>query len=160
MPELYEFSARTLDGDEISLAKFRGQVLLIVNTASKCGFTPQYAGLEALQRKYAARGFSVLGFPCDQFGHQEPGDAAEIADFCTTRYEVSFPMFTKVAVNGAGAHPLWTWLKAEKTGFLTGAIKWNFTKFLVSRAGAVLDRFLPTTSPNALSPKVEAALNA
>ena len=160
MSELYAFSARTLDGAETSLGAFRDRVLLIVNTASKCGFTPQYAGLEALQRRYADRGFSVLGFPCDQFGHQEPGDAAEIADFCTTKYDVSFPLFAKVAVNGAGAHPLWTWLKSEKSGFLVGAIKWNFTKFLISRSGRVLERFPPTTSPDALSPKVEAALDA
>ena len=158
MSDVYAFSARTLDGADTSLEKFRGEVLLIVNTASKCGFTPQYTGLEALQRKFKGRGFSILGFPCDQFGHQEPGDAAEIASFCTTKYDVSFPMFAKIEVNGAGAHPLWTWLKKEKSGFITGAIKWNFTKFLVSRAGAVIGRFPPTTSPDALSPKVEAAL--
>ncbi len=160
MPDIYDFSARSLDGREVSLAEFRGRVLLIVNTASKCGFTPQYTGLEAVQRRYADRGFSVLGFPCDQFGHQEPGDAAEIATFCTTKYDVSFPLFAKVEVNGAGAHPLWTWLKTEKTGFLVGAIKWNFTKFLVSRAGAVVERFPPTTAPEALSPKIEAELAA
>ena len=160
MSDIYAFSARTLDGADTSLDKFRGQVLLIVNTASKCGFTPQYAGLEELQRKYAGEGFSVLGFPCDQFGHQEPGDAAEIATFCTTKYDVSFPMFSKIEVNGANAHPLWTWLKKEKTGFLVGAVKWTFTKFLVSRSGDVLERFPPTTSPGALAPKVEAALKA
>ena len=160
MTALYDFSARLLDGAETGLDQFRGRVLLIVNTASKCGFTPQYTGLEALQRQYAERGFSVLGFPCDQFGHQEPGDAAEIASFCTTKYDVSFPMFAKVKVNGAEAHPLWTWLKGQKPGFLIGAIKWNFTKFLVSRAGEVIERFPPTTTPAALSPKVEAALAA
>ena len=160
MSDLYAFSARTLDGVDTRLDDFRNRVLLIVNTASKCGFTPQYAGLEALQRRYADRGFSVLGFPCDQFGHQEPGDASEIADFCTTKYDVSFPMFAKVEVNGAAAHPLWRWLKAEKPGFLIGAIKWNFTKFLISRSGQVVERFPPTTAPVALSPKIEAALGA
>jgi glutathione peroxidase len=160
MSEIYSFSARRLDGAEASLADFRGKVLLIVNTASKCGFTPQYAGLEALQKKYVDQGFTVLGFPCDQFGHQEPGDAAEIASFCTTRYDVTFPMFAKIEVNGAQAHPLWSWLKSEKSGFLVGAIKWNFTKFLISRTGEVLERFPPTTSPDALSPKVELALKA
>ena len=160
MSDIYAFSARALDGAETSLDRFRGQVLLIVNTASKCGFTPQYDGLEALQRKYAGQGFSVLGFPCDQFGHQEPGDAAEIANFCTTKYDVSFPMFSKIEVNGAAAHPLWTWLKQEKSGFLLSAIKWNFTKFLISRTGGVLDRFPPTTKPDGIAPAIEAALKA
>ena len=158
MADIYDFSANTLDGPATTMEAFRGKVILIVNTASKCGFTPQYTGLEALQKKYAARGFAVLGFPCDQFGHQEPGDAAEIANFCSTKYDVSFPMFAKVEVNGAQAHPLWAWLKSEKTGFLGGAIKWNFTKFLVGRDGTVLERFPPTTKPAALEPKVEAAL--
>jgi len=160
MSDIYGFSAAALDGSETKLDVFRGQVLLIVNTASKCGFTPQYAGLEALQKKYAAQGFAVLGFPCDQFGHQEPGDAAEIANFCRNTYDVSFPMFAKIEVNGARAHPLWAWLKKEKTGILGGAIKWNFTKFLVGRTGAVIDRFPPLTTPEALAPKVEAALAA
>ncbi len=160
MPDIYSFSARTLDGAETGLDRFRGQVLLVVNTASKCGFTPQYEGLEALQRRYGPQGFSVLGFPCDQFGHQEPGDAAEIANFCTTRYDVSFPMFSKVEVNGAGAHPLWTWLKEQKSGFLVGAIKWNFTKFLLSRTGEVLHRFPPTARPESIGPRIEAALEA
>jgi glutathione peroxidase len=160
MSDIYDFSARTLEGTETSLSAFRGQVLLIVNTASKCGFTPQYEGLEALQKRFAGQGFSVLGFPCDQFGHQEPGGAAEIANFCTTKYDVTFPMFAKVEVNGAHAHPLWNWLKSEKSGFLVGAIKWNFTKFLVGRDGTVLERFPPTTKPDTLAPKVEAALAA
>ncbi len=160
MAGIYDFSATTLDGAVTTLEKFRGSVLLIVNTASKCGFTPQYTGLEALQKKYAADKFAVLGFPCDQFAHQEPGDAAEIASFCSTKYDVSFPMFAKVEVNGANAHPLWAWLKSEKTGFLGGAIKWNFTKFLVGRDGTVLERFPPTTKPEALEPKVAAALSA
>jgi glutathione peroxidase len=160
MSGIYDFSARTLDGSEASLDAYRGRVLLIVNTASKCGFTPQYAGLENLHKKYAARGFEVLGFPCDQFGHQEPGDADEIRSFCTTKYDVSFPLFAKVEVNGANAHPLWAWLKSEKTGFLGGAIKWNFTKFLVGRTGEVTDRFPPTTTPDAIAPKIEALLGA
>ena len=160
MVGIYDFSATSLDGKHTSLSSLRGKVLLVVNTASKCGFTPQYAGLEQLQQTYADQGFSVLGFPCDQFGHQEPGDAAEIASFCSTRYDVSFPMFAKVEVNGSHAHPLWAWLKSEKSGFLIGAIKWNFTKFLVGRDGTVLERFPPTTMPAALAPKVEAALKA
>ena len=160
MTGLYDFTASTLDGAATTLDVFRGKVLLIVNTASRCGFTPQYGGLEALQKKYAAQGFAVLGFPCDQFGHQEPGDAAEIANFCSTKYDVSFPMFAKVEVNGANAHPLWAWLKAEKTGFLGGAIKWNFTKFLVGRDGTVLGRFPPTTKPESLDRSVAAALQA
>ncbi len=159
MAGIYAFSATALDGAQVALDSFRGQVLLIVNTASKCGFTPQYAGLEELQKTYGPRGFAVLGFPCDQFGHQEPGDAAEIANFCSTKYDVSFPLFSKIEVNGAHAHPLWAWLKKEKTGILGGAIKWNFTKFLVGRDGEVLGRFPPTTTPHAIGPKIEAALS-
>jgi glutathione peroxidase len=160
MSGLYAFSARALDGTETSLDVYRGKVLLIVNTASKCGFTPQYAGLEKLHKNYAAQGFEVLGFPCDQFGHQEPGDADEIRNFCTTKYDVSFPLFAKVEVNGAHAHPLWAWLKSEKTGFLGGAIKWNFTKFLIDRAGEVKERFPPTTTPDSIAPKIEALIGA
>jgi glutathione peroxidase len=160
MSGIYDFSARTLDGTETKLEAYRGKVLLIVNTASKCGFTPQYTGLEKLHKTYAAQGFAVLGFPCDQFGHQEPGDAEEIRNFCTTKYDVSFPLFAKVEVNGAHAHPLWAWLKSEKTGFLGGAIKWNFTKFLVDRAGDVKERFPPTTTPDSIAPKIEALLGA
>ncbi len=160
MSTVYDFAANTLDGRQAKLDVFRGQVLLIVNTASKCGFTPQYEGLEALQRRYAGQGFSVLGFPCDQFGHQEPGDAAAIASFCSTKYDVSFPLFRKIEVNGNGAHPLWTWLKQQKSGFLVDAIKWNFTKFLIARTGEVLDRFPPTTKPGSIGPKIEAALKA
>ncbi len=160
MPGIYDFSAKTLDGQETPLEAFRGKVLLVVNTASKCGFTPQYAGLESLYKRYAAEGFSVLGFPCDQFGHQEPGDAEEIKTFCTTKYDVDFPLFAKIDVNGPKTHPLWAWLKAEKTGILGGAIKWNFTKFLVGRDGKVTGRFPPTTSPESIAPKIEALLKA
>ena len=160
MADIYDFPATRLDGAATTLAEYRNKVLLIVNTASKCGFTPQYAGLEQLQKTYAGQGFEVLGFPCDQFGHQEPGDAAEIANFCSTKYDVSFPMFAKIEVNGAGASPLWAWLKSEKSGLLGGAIKWNFTKFLIGRDGAVIDRFAPTTKPEAIAPKIEAALKA
>jgi glutathione peroxidase len=155
----YDFTAQTLDGHPAPLADFRGKVLLIVNTASKCGFTPQYAGLEALNRKYKDRGLVILGFPCNQFGAQEPGDAEEIASFCSLTYEVSFPMMAKVEVNGAGAHPLWAWLKHEKTGLLgSEAVKWNFTKFLIDRSGAVTARFAPNTEPKALEGAIEAAL--
>lgn len=153
------FTARTLRGEEVSLADYAGQVLLIVNTASKCGFTPQYAGLEALYRTYSGRGLAVLGFPCNQFGGQEPGGEAEIADFCSTTYDVTFPVFAKVEVNGPGAHPLFQWLKSAQPGVLgTEAIKWNFTKFLVDREGKVVDRFAPTTKPADLEKRIEALL--
>ena len=156
---LYDIRVRTLDGSEQSMAGFAGQVLLVVNVASKCGFTPQYAGLEALYRKHRERGFAVLGFPCDQFGHQEPGDAAEIRQFCSLNYEVSFPLFAKIEVNGAGAHPLFQLLKAARPGLLgTEAIKWNFTKFLVGRDGRVLQRYAPTDKPESLEEAVVAAL--
>ena len=145
---LYDFSVRTLDGVDTTLAAYRGQVLLIVNVASRCGFTPQYAGLEALHRKYAGRGFAVLGFPCNQFGAQEPGTEEEIREFCATRYDVTFPMFAKVDVNGPDAHPLYRWLEAEARGvFGTQAIKWNFTKFLIDRTGRPVGRFAPATTP-------------
>jgi glutathione peroxidase len=148
MTSIYDFSAEALDGTPKALADFRGKVLLVVNVASKCGFTPQYEGLEALHRAHAAQGFSVLGFPCNQFGHQEPGSEAEIATFCSATYGVSFPMFAKVDVNGPAAHPLYKFLKGEQKGLLgTEAIKWNFTKFLVDRTGQVTARFAPTTKP-------------
>ena len=132
---------------------------MIVNVASRCGFTPQYAGLEALYRRFAPRGFEVLGFPCDQFGHQEPGNEAEIQSFCSTRYGVSFPMFAKVEVNGAAAPPLYKWLKQSKRGLLgTEAIKWNFTKFLVDRTGSVVRRYAPSTTPEKLEQDIEALL--
>jgi glutathione peroxidase len=156
---LYGIRVRTLDGSEQSMAAFEGQVLLVVNVASKCGFTPQYAGLEALYRKHRVGGFAVLGFPCDQFGHQEPGDAAEIRQFCSLTYDVSFPLFAKVEVNGAGAHPLFQLLKSARPGLLgTEAIKWNFTKFLVARDGRVLQRYAPTDKPESLEEAVTAAL--
>ena len=159
MANAYDFSARTIDGKHKELGDYRGQVLLIVNTASKCGFTPQYAGLEALHEELGPRGFEVLGFPCNQFGHQEPGDEAEIANFCSLSYEVRFPMFAKVDVNGADAHPLFKYLKHEAKGVLgTEAIKWNFTKFLVDREGRVVDRFAPTDKPEALKADIEKLL--
>ena len=159
MATAYDFTATDIDGSTRPLDQFRGKVLLIVNVASQCGFTPQYAGLEKLAREYGPRGLVVLGFPCDQFGHQEPGDEAEIKDFCSLRYDVTFPMFSKVDVNGSNAHPLWTWLKDEKGGFLgIDAIKWNFTKFLVGRDGHVIKRYAPTETPASLAGDIEAAL--
>jgi len=155
----YDFEAQTLDGQAAPLAAWRGQVLLIVNTASKCGFTPQYAGLEALQRKYKDKGFEILGFPCNQFGAQEPGDAGEIANFCSLTYDVTFPMMAKIEVNGAGVHPLYAWLKKEKKGLLgSEAVKWNFTKFLIDRQGEVVARFAPTSEPRSLESAIEALL--
>ena len=148
MTTVYDFTARAIDGAERSLSDYRGQPLLIVNVASRCGFTPQYAGLEALYRKHAGEGLVVLGFPCDQFGHQEPGDEAEIRAFCSTRYDVTFPMFAKIEVNGPEAHPLYQHLKQSAKGLLgTEGIKWNFTKFLVDRNGAVVKRYAPTDTP-------------
>ena len=159
MSTAHDFSATTLDGTEQPLDAFRGKAMLIVNTASKCGFTPQYAGLEQLWRENRERGLVVLGFPCDQFGHQEPGDADEIRQFCSLRYDVSFPMFAKVEVNGDGAHPLWKWLKAEKSGILgIDAIKWNFTKFLVGRDGKVIRRYAPKDAPASIAGDIQTAL--
>lgn len=158
MPGVYDFSATSLDGEHIALKRYEGQVLLIVNTASKCGFTPQYEGLEQLYRELSPRGFAVLGFPCNQFGAQEPGDARQIAEFCETKYEVSFPMFAKIDVNGSGAHPLYKYLKGAKSGLLGSSIKWNFTKFLVDRAGRVVGRFAPTDRPEGLKKQIEALL--
>jgi len=159
MTTAFDFSARRLEGQSQPLSDFAGQALLIVNVASKCGFTPQYEGLEALWRRHRQAGLVVLGFPCDQFGHQEPGNAAEIAQFCALHYEVSFPMFEKVEVNGAAAHPLWQWLCAQRRGVMgTRAIKWNFTKFLVGREGQVRARYAPTTKPEALERDILQAL--
>ena len=156
---IYDFTAETLDGKPAPLSDWKGKVVLIVNTASKCGFTPQYEGLEELYRKHRDRGFVVLGFPCNQFGAQEPGDAAEIANFCDLTYHVDFPMMRKIEVNGTGAHPLYKYLKATKKGVLgTEAIKWNFTKFLIDREGAVKGRFAPTVEPKALEGAIEALL--
>ncbi|HEV2531645.1 glutathione peroxidase [Phenylobacterium sp.] len=156
---LYDFSAETLDGQPAPLREHQGKVVLIVNTASKCGFTGQYAGLEALYRKYRDRGLVVLGFPCNQFGKQEPGDAAEIASFCSLTYDVDFPMMRKIDVNGPQAHPLYAYLKKARKGVLgTEAIKWNFTKFLVDRTGEVTGRFPPTAEPQALEGAIEALL--
>ena len=159
MASLHEFSAIDIDGHPRHLGEFAGQVLLVVNVASRCGFTPQYAGLEKLWTDYRDRGFAVLGFPCDQFGHQEPGDADEIRNFCSLTYDVSFPMFAKVEVNGANTHPLWKWLKKEKGGLLgIDAIKWNFTKFLVGRDGKPLKRYAPTDKPESIAGDIESAL--
>ncbi len=159
MPDIYSFRARTIDGRDVSIGDWAGQVLLIGNTASKCGFTPQYAGLEALQKRFGPRGFAVLGFPCNQFASQEPGDEAEIANFCSLTYDVDFPMFAKIDVNGSDTHPLWQALKASAPGLMgTQGIKWNFTKFLVDRAGKVVTRFGPRDTPEALVPKIEALL--
>ncbi len=157
---VYEFSAPLLDGRTASLDEFKGRLLLIVNTASKCGFTPQYAGLEELFRKYKERGLAVLGFPCNQFGAQEPGSAEQIGSFCERNYGVSFSIFAKIDVNGPDAHPLYRYLKSEKSGILgTEAIKWNFTKFLVDRQGKVVDRYGPATKPKTLASQIEILLD-
>src|ERR1700710_682220 len=158
MAGVYDFTATSLAGDEIPLKQFEGQVLLIVNPASAGGFTPQYKGLEALHETLAPRGFSVLGFPCNQFGGQEPGDAKQIEQFCTSNYAVTFPMFAKVDVNGNNTHPLYQYLKNAKSGLLGSSIKWNFTKFLVDRAGQVVARHAPTTRPEGLAKEIEALM--
>ena len=156
---VYDFSARRLDGHEESLSAYRGQVLLIVNTASQCGFTPQYAGLEALYQDLHDRGLTVLGFPCNQFGAQEPGSEAEIGAFCEKNYGVTFPMFAKIDVNGAGAHPLFKYLKDAKPGLLgTENIKWNFTKFLIDRNGEPVARYAPQTKPEELAAPIRKLL--
>ena len=152
---LYDIPLQTIDGETQTLTRHRGKVLLIVNVASKCGYTPQYAGLEALWRKHREKGLVVLGFPCDQFGFQEPGDELEIKQFCALTYDVTFPMFAKIEVNGAGAHPLYQFLKSERPGLLgSEAVKWNFTKFLVNREGRVVKRFAPTDTPEQLEPAI------
>jgi glutathione peroxidase len=159
MASIYSFAARTLGGEEVSLGQYDGKVLLIVNTASECGFTPQYAGLQKLYDTYAARGLAVLGFPCNQFGKQEPGDAEHIGSFCEKNYGVTFPMFDKVDVNGANAHPLFRYLTGEAPGLLgLEAIKWNFTKFLIGKDGELVKRFAPATKPQDLSREIEALL--
>jgi glutathione peroxidase len=159
MTTVHDFTVRTIEGAEQSLGEHRGKVLLIVNVASRCGLTPQYTALEALQRKHAARGFSVLGFPCNQFGGQEPGTEAQILEFCTLNYEVSFPMYGKVEVNGEGTHPLYAHLKSEAPGLLgSESLKWNFTKILVDREGRVVRRYAPTDSPESIEKDIEVLL--
>ena len=156
---IYDFTVRTIDGGDLKLDGYTGKVLLIVNVASRCGFTPQYTGLEALHRRFHEQGLEVLGFPCDQFGHQEPGSEAEIREFCTLNYQVSFPLFAKVEVNGAGAHPLFRFLRQARRGLIgTSAIKWNFTKFLVDRKHNVIRRYAPTDKPEAFGLDIEAVL--
>jgi glutathione peroxidase len=158
MASIYDFNATSLAGEDTPLKRFEGKVLLIVNTASACGFTPQYKGLEALQQKFGAREFSVLGFPCNQFGRQEPGSAAQIGEFCSSNYAVTFPMFDKIEVNGDKAHPLYQYLRREKSGLFGSAIKWNFTKFLIDRSGKVVGRYAPTATPESLTRDIEALL--
>jgi len=156
---VFDFSATALDGTPLDLSRYRGKVLLIVNTASACGFTPQYKGLEAVYRQFQERGVAVLGFPCDQFGHQEPGSEAEIGAFCEKNFGVSFPLFAKIEVNGAGAHPLFRHLKHEAPGVLgTERIKWNFTKFLIKPDGSVFKRYAPTTKPEQIAADIEGLL--
>jgi glutathione peroxidase len=159
MMNTYDFSALTIDGIDLPLVQYRGHPLLIVNVASKCGFTPQYSGLEALYKKYHERGLEVLGFPCDQFGHQEPGTEAEIKEFCSATYGVGFPLFAKIKVNGPDTHPLYEYLKSSLPGILgIEAIKWNFTKFLVGKDGEPIKRYAPADKPESLEPDIEAAL--
>ena len=159
MTTAYDFTAKDIDGKEHSLSEFRGKPMLVVNTASKCGFTPQYTGLEKLYKSYGDKGLVVLGFPCDQFGNQEPGDADEIRNFCSLNYDVSFPLFEKVEVNGANAHPFWKWLKKEKPGLLgMESVKWNFTKFLVDRSGKVVKRYAPTDTPEKIEKDLASVL--
>jgi len=159
MTSIFDFSVRGNDGTQVPLATYSDRVLLVVNVASKCGFTPQYAGLERLYRAYRDTGLTVLGFPCNQFGHQEPGSDDEIKQFCETSYDITFPVFAKVDVNGDDADPLYAWLKSSKPGLLgTEAIKWNFTKFLVGRDGTVIKRFAPTDTPESMTPAIVAAI--
>ena len=159
MTTAYDFSAKTLDGADQALADYTGKAMLIVNTASKCGFTPQYTGLEKLFEKYRDKGLVVLGFPCDQFGHQEPGDAEEIKNFCSLNYDVKFPLYEKIEVNGGNAHPLWKWLKKEKPGLLgIEGVKWNFTKFLVDKQGQVVKRYAPTDTPEKIEKDLASVL--
>jgi glutathione peroxidase len=161
MPTVYDFEAQQIDGKTVALKKFQGKPMLIINTASACGFTPQFAGLEQLHKEYGGKGLVLLGFPCNQFGAQDPGSNDEIAEFCQMNYGVSFPMMAKVDVNGSGAHPLYKWLTAEAPGLLgTKAIKWNFTKFLIGKDGQVLKRYAPTDTPASLGKDIEAALAA
>ena len=158
MSSLHDFTATTLAGEEKALADYAGQVVLVVNTASKCGFTPQFTELEELNQRFGEQGLVVLGFPCNQFAGQEPGDADAISEVCHLNYGVTFPMFDKIEVNGSGAHPLYKWLRSEKSGLLGSAIKWNFAKFLVGRDGQVIERYAPTVQPSDLATDIEAAL--
>lgn len=158
MSEFHQFRARSLQGEEIFLERFAGKTVLVVNTASKCGFTPQYAGLEGLYQKYKEQGLVILGFPCNQFGHQEPGDAASIQKGCLLNYGVSFPMFEKTDVKGSRAHPLFAWLTTELPGVFGNAVKWNFTKFLIGRDGTPLRRFAPMTRPVKIEGAIRKAL--
>ncbi len=159
MATVYDYCYDDIDGHTRSLADYQGKALLLVNVASRCGLTPQYAGLQALWTEYRERGLVVIGFPCDQFGHQEPGDEAQIREFCSLQYAVDFPMAAKIEVNGSAAHPLWQWLRTQKRGLLgSSAIKWNFTKFLIGRDGRVAARFAPTRRPQALAHAVEQVL--
>jgi len=159
MTTVYDFAAKDIDGTEQKLDAYKGKAMLVVNVASKCGFTPQYKGLETLYEKLKDKGLVVLGFPCDQFGHQEPGDEAEIKNFCSLNYDVSFPMFAKIDVNGSDTHPLYKYLKHEAKGLLgSEAIKWNFTKFLVGKDGEVVKRYAPTDTPQGIEKEVAAAL--
>jgi glutathione peroxidase len=161
MPSIYDFDAESISGKPVPLAQYKGQVLLIVNTASACGFTPQFAGLEKLHQEYGPQGLVVLGFPCNQFGSQDPGDNSEIASFCQVNYGVDFPMMAKIDVNGSDAHPLYKWLSAEAPGLLgSKAIKWNFTKFLVGKDGQVIKRYAPQDAPASLAKDIAAALAA
>lgn len=156
--ELYDFIVKEKSGEDVSLSKFKGKVLLIVNTATGCGFTPQYDGLQDLYKEYKDKGFEILDFPCDQFGHQAPGSDEEITNFCTGRFGITFPQFSKIEVNGKNSIPLYTWLKKQKSGILGGAIKWNFTKFLVDRKGNVVERFAPTVEPKNIEEKIKGLL--
>ncbi len=159
MTTAYDFTAQDLDGVEQPLDALRGKALLVVNVASRCGFTPQYTGLEAMYRRHKEEGLEVLGFPCDQFGHQEPGNADEIKNFCSLTYDVTFPMYAKIDVNGADAHPLWKWMKEQKSGILgLDGIKWNFTKFLIDRNGHVVKRYAPTDTPEKIEGDLAAVL--
>ncbi|GAB3706991.1 glutathione peroxidase [Mariniluteicoccus flavus] len=158
MTTFHDFNAITLTGTDKALADYSGQVALVVNTASKCGLTPQFEGLEELHQRFGDRGLVVLGFPCDQFANQEPGTDAEIGEFCSMNYGVTFPMFSKIDVNGPEAHPVFRWLKEQKKGVLAGTIKWNFTKFLIGRDGQVIKRYAPTTQPEAIAADIEKAL--
>ena len=160
MTVLHDFKATAIDGEEVSLDTYDGEVVLVVNTASQCGYTPQLAGLETLYETYRSQGLTVLGFPCNQFGGQDPGSDEEIGEFCQKNYGVTFPMFAKVDVNGSDEHPLYTWLKSEKGGVLDSKIKWNFTKFLVARDGTVIGRYSPTTKPEKIAGDIEKALAA